>query len=207
MGGTAVLTEVPEMFGAEQILMDRAKDRQTFEEVVALINNFKHYFTSHGQVVYENPSPGNKAGGISTLEDKSLGCVQKGGRSIVTGVAKYGERITAKGLNLLSGPGNDIVSTTAQSAAGVHLILFTTGRGTPLGSPVPTVKIATNSELARNKKNWIDFNAGRLLSEDERTVTNDLLQYIVKLASGDVKTQNEQHGYAEISIFKDGVVL
>ncbi len=207
MGGTAILTEVPEMFGAEQILMDRAANREVFNEVVSLINNFKHYFTSHGQVVYENPSPGNKAGGITTLEDKSLGCVQKGGRSVVTGVAEYGERITRPGLNLLSGPGNDIVSTTVQSAAGAHLILFTTGRGTPLGSPVPTVKIATNNELAKNKKNWIDFNAGRLLSEDAAEVTNDLLQYIVKVASGDIRTKNEINGYAEISIFKDGVVL
>ena len=207
MGGTAILTEVPEMFGAEQILMDRAKDRKTFEDVVRLINNFKHYFTSHGQVVYENPSPGNKAGGISTLEDKSLGCVQKGGDSVVTAVAEYGDRITTPGLNLLSGPGNDIVSTTVQAAAGAHMILFTTGRGTPLGSPVPTVKVATNNELAKNKANWIDFNAGRLLVEDASSVTNDLLQYVVKVASGEIRTRNEINGYAEISIFKDGVVL
>ncbi len=207
MGGTAVLTEVPEMFGAEQILMDRAENREIYEEIVKLINDFKHYFTAHGQVVYENPSPGNKAGGISTLEDKSLGCVQKGGRSVVKGVAAYGDRITKSGLNLLSGPGNDIVSTTAQAAAGVHLILFTTGRGTPLGSPVPTIKIATNSELAKNKKNWIDFNAGRLLSEDAGSVTSDLLQYIAKVASGSIKSRNEINGYREISIFKDGVVL
>lgn len=207
MGGTAILTEVPEMFGAEQVLMDRAENREVFEQIVSLINNFKHYFTSHGQVVYENPSPGNKAGGISTLEDKSLGCVQKGGRSVITGVAEYGDRITKSGLNLLSGPGNDIVSTTDQSAAGAHMILFTTGRGTPLGAPVPTVKIATNNELAKKKENWIDFNAGRLLNEEARTVTNDLLQYVVKVASGEIRTKNELNGYAEISIFKDGVVL
>ena len=207
MGGTAILTEVPEMFGAEQVLMDRAAERGVYEQVVKLIEDFKHYFTSHGQVVYENPSPGNKAGGISTLEDKSLGCVQKGGRSVVTGVAQYGERITRPGLNLLSGPGNDIVSTTVQSAAGAHMILFTTGRGTPLGSPVPTVKIATNDDLARRKADWIDFNAGRVLGEDAQKVTSDLLQYIVKVASGDIRTRNETNGYAEISIFKDGVVL
>ena len=195
------------MFGAEQVLMDRAENREVFEQIVSLINNFKHYFTSHGQVVYENPSPGNKAGGISTLEDKSLGCVQKGGRSVITGVAEYGDRITKSGLNLLSGPGNDIVSTTDQSAAGAHMILFTTGRGTPLGAPVPTVKIATNNELAKKKENWIDFNAGRLLNEEARTVTNDLLQYVVKVASGEIRTKNELNGYAEISIFKDGVVL
>ena len=207
MGGTAILTEVPEMFGAEQILFDRCESREVFDQAVEMVNDFKHYFTSHGQVVYENPSPGNKAGGISTLEDKSLGCVQKGGRSVVRAIAKYGDRITASGLNLLSGPGNDIVSTTVQSASGAHMILFTTGRGTPLGAPVPTVKVATNDELATRKADWIDFNAGRILSEDASVVTNDLLQYVVKVASGDIRTRNEINGYAEISIFKDGVVL
>lgn len=207
MGGTAILTEVPEMFGAEQVLMNRAESREVFEEVVDMINGFKHYFTSHGQVVYENPSPGNKMGGITTLEDKSLGCVQKGGRAPVSGVLKYGERVKKSGMNLLTGPGNDIVSTTVQSAAGAHIILFTTGRGTPLGSPVPTVKIATNSNLAQKKSNWIDFNAGRLLSEDSDTVLNDFITLIQRIASGEVKTRNEINGYSEISILKDGVVL
>lgn len=207
MGGTAVLTEVPEMFGAEQILMDRAENKEVFEKVVALINNFKAYFVKHGQVVYENPSPGNKAGGISTLEDKSLGCVQKGGRAVVTDVIGYGERLKKTGLTLLSGPGNDIVSTTAMTAAGVHMILFTTGRGTPLGAPVPTVKVATNSDLAEKKANWIDFNAGRALSEDAGELTNVFIQQLVRIASGEEKTKNEINGYEEISIFKDGVVL
>ena len=207
MGGTAILTEVPEMFGAEQVLMNRAESKEVFEEVVDMINGFKHYFTSHGQVVYENPSPGNKMGGITTLEDKSLGCVQKGGRAPVSGVLKYGERVKKSGMNLLTGPGNDIVSTTVQSAAGAHIILFTTGRGTPLGSPVPTVKIATNSNLAQKKSNWIDFNAGRLLSEDSDTVLNDFITLIQRIASGEVKTRNEINGYSEISILKDGVVL
>ena len=207
MGGTAILTEVPEMFGAEQVLMNRAESKEVFEEVVDMINGSKHYFTSHGQVVYENPSPGNKMGGITTLEDKSLGCVQKGGRAPVSGVLKYGERVKKSGMNLLTGPGNDIVSTTVQSAAGAHIILFTTGRGTPLGSPVPTVKIATNSNLAQKKSNWIDFNAGRLLSEDSDTVLNDFITLIQRIASGEVKTRNEINGYSEISILKDGVVL
>lgn len=207
MGGTAILTEVPEMFGAEQVLMNRAESKEVFDEVVDMINGFKHYFTSHGQVVYENPSPGNKMGGITTLEDKSLGCVQKGGRAPVSGVLKYGERVKKSGMNLLTGPGNDIVSTTVQSAAGAHLILFTTGRGTPLGAPVPTVKIATNSNLADKKSNWIDFNAGRLLSEDSDTVLNDFITLIQRIASGEVKTRNEINGYSEISILKDGVVL
>jgi len=207
MGGTAVLTEVPEMFGAEQVLMNRAVDRKTFDEICSLINGFKHYFTSHGQVVYENPSPGNKAGGISTLEDKSLGCVQKGGRAPVVGVLGYGDRLQKKGLNLLYGPGNDIVSTTAQTAAGAHMILFTTGRGTPVGAPVPTVKVATNPTLAKNKPNWIDFNAGRLLSENAEDVTSSFISYLQQVASGEVKTRNEENGYMEISIFKDGVIL
>lgn len=207
MGGTAILTEVPEMFGAEQILMNRAVNKDVYNDIVNMINGFKHYFTSHGQVVYENPSPGNKAGGITTLEDKSLGCVQKGGRAPVSAVLKYGERVTERGMNLLTGPGNDIVSTTVQSAAGAHMILFTTGRGTPLGSPVPTVKIATNSDLAEKKANWIDFNAGAMLNEDAEKVTSDLIHLIIEIANGDKKTKNEINGYSEISILKDGVVL
>ena len=207
MGGTAILTEVPEMFGAEQVLMNRAESREVFDEVVDMINGFKHYFTSHGQVVYENPSPGNKMGGITTLEDKSLGCVQKGGRAPVSGVLKYGDRVKKSGMNLLTGPGNDIVSTTVQSAAGAHMILFTTGRGTPLGAPVPTVKIATNTALSEKKANWIDFNAGRLLQEDSDKVLNDFITLLQRIASGEVKTKNEENGYTEISILKDGVVL
>ena len=207
MGGTAILTEVPEMFGAEQVLMNRAESKEVFDEVVDMINGFKHYFTSHGQVVYENPSPGNKMGGITTLEDKSLGCVQKGGRAPVSGVLKYGDRVKKSGMNLLTGPGNDIVSTTVQSAAGAHMILFTTGRGTPLGAPVPTVKIATNTALSEKKANWIDFNAGRLLQEDSDKVLNDFIALLQRIASGEVKTKNEENGYTEISILKDGVVL
>ncbi len=207
MGGTAILTEVPEMFGAEQMLMNRAINKEVYEEVVNLINSFKDYFVEHHQVVYENPSPGNKAGGISTLEDKSLGCVQKGGTAPVCAVLKYGDRVKEKGLNLLLGPGNDIVSTTAQTAAGAHMILFTTGRGTPLGAPVPTVKIATNPTLAQRKPNWIDFNAGELLKKDAEDVTNSLVQLITEIANGEKQTKNEINGYAEISLFKDGVIL
>lgn len=207
IGGTAILTEVPEMFGAEQVLMDRAESTAVYEKIVKMINDFKSYFVSHGQTVYENPSPGNKAGGITTLEDKSLGCVQKGGSAPIRGVLNYGERVTKKGLNLLSGPGNDIVSTTLQSACGAHMILFTTGRGTPLGAPVPTVKISSNTPLYENKPNWIDFNAGRLLKEDRESVVSDLINYVIEVASGERRTKNEENGYSEISIFKDGVVL
>ena len=206
MGGSAILTEVPEMFGAEQLLMDRCINNDIFKKTVRMIDNFKHYFTSHGQVVYENPSPGNKAGGISTLEDKSLGCVQKGGSAPISGVMEYADRISVKGLNLLSGPGNDMVSTTALAAAGANLILFTTGRGTPFGSPVPTLKISTNDRLAEKKSNWIDFNAGRILREDMEAVTETLLKLIQETADGR-KTRNEESGYREISIFKDGVIL
>lgn len=207
VGGKAILTEVPEMFGAEQILMDRCENESVYNDTVDLINNFKEYFIKHEQVVYENPSPGNKAGGISTLEDKSLGCVQKGGKSIVTDVIKYGEIVRKSGLTLLEGPGNDLVSTTAQSAAGVNLILFTTGRGTPFGSTVPTLKISSNHALSVKKSNWIDFDSSLVLTKGFEEVTKQLIDLIVKTANGENQAKNEINGYAEISIFKDGVVL
>lgn len=207
-GGSAYLTEVPEMFGAEQILMERAATQQVFDEVVGLVNNFKEYFIRHGQEVYENPSPGNKDGGITTLEEKSLGCTQKGGHALVTDVIKYGQRATKTGLTLVEGPGNDLVSVTALSAAGAHLVIFTTGRGTPFGGPVPTLKMATNSELAFRKKNWIDFNAGELVEgKTLNQLTDDLWQAIMAIASGDKTTLNERNGFKEIAIFKDGVIL
>ncbi len=206
-GGTSVLTEVPEMFGAETLLMNRCESEAVFNKTVALINNFKDYFIRHNQVVYENPSPGNKAGGISTLEDKSLGCVQKGGTSKVVDVLDYGERLSKPGLNLLNGPGNDIVAITNLTAAGAHMILFTTGRGTPVGAPVPTVKIATNSGLANKKKGWIDFNAGVLAEgADMDQTAQELFDYCISVAEGE-ETKNEVYGYREISIFKDGVTL
>lgn len=202
-GGSCVLTEVPEMFGAEHLLMQRCKDEDTFQKTVALINNFKEYFTKHNQVIYENPSPGNKAGGITTLEEKSLGCIQKGGDSQVVAVLDYGDTLTENGLSLLNGPGNDIVAITNLAAAGVHMILFTTGRGTPLGGPVPTVKISTNLALAEKKPNWIDYDASGLLQYD---LTEDFFNYILAVASGE-ETNNEINDYREISIFKDGIVL
>ena len=203
-GGSCVLTEVPEMFGAEHLLMKRAASREIFDKTVKLINDFKDYYTAHGQVIYENPSPGNKAGGITTLEEKSLGCVQKGGMAEVVDVLDYGDRPTKNGLSLLNGPGNDIVAITNLTAAGVHLILFTTGRGTPLGAPVPTVKISTNESLAKRKGGWIDFDASPTLSGEDLSL--ELLDYIINVASGEM-TKNEQNGYREISIFKDGIVL
>lgn len=207
-GGTAILTEVPEMFGAETILMNRAANANVFEDIVRLVNDFKQYFIQHGQEIYENPSPGNKAGGISTLEEKSLGCTQKGGRAIVNDVIKYGDRVRKNGLNLLEAPGNDLVSVTALSAAGAHIVLFTTGRGTPFGGPVPTVKIATNSDLAKHKKNWIDYNAGQLLEDKLMSEMNEeLWQKLIALASGEHMTNNERNGFREIAIFKDGVTL
>lgn len=199
MGGTCVLTEVPEMFGAEQMLMNRCVDESVFNDTVNLINNYKKYFISHNQPVSENPSPGNKEGGITTLEEKSLGCVQKGGKAPVTAVLDYGDTAKTAGLNLLNGPGNDMVAVTNLTAAGCHLILFTTGRGTPLGAPVPTIKIATNTNLAETKKSWIDFDAQ---SENEE----DLLRLIADTANGK-ETKNERNGYREIAIFKDGVTL
>ncbi len=210
LDASVILTEVPEMFGAEQMLMDRCKDREMFDRTVTLINNFKDYFTRHGQVVYENPSPGNKAGGITTLEDKSLGCVQKGGKAPVCGVLNYGQRMAEvgqHGLNLLEGPGNDIVSTTAMTAAGAHMILFTTGRGTPLGAPVPTIKIATNHPLAEKKSGWIDFDASYTLENGFEEERDKLLAMIYDIASGKIQTRNETNGYREIAIFKEGVTL
>lgn len=204
MGGSCVLTEVPEMFGAEHLLMQRCENEAVFKKTVALINDFKDYYARHGQVIYENPSPGNKKGGITTLEEKSLGCVQKGGLSKVVDVLDYGDRLTKNGLSLLNGPGNDIVAITNLMAAGVHIILFTTGRGTPVGAPVPTVKIATNHSLAERKSGWIDFDASPIL--DGNPLTNELFDYIIKVAEG-AQTKNELNGYREISIFKDGVTL
>ena len=203
-GGSCVLTEVPEMFGAEHLLMARAENEEIFDKCVKLINDFKDYYTRHNQVIYENPSPGNKKGGISTLEEKSLGCIQKGGLSKVVDVLDYGDVISKNGLSLLNGPGNDIVAITNLTAAGVHIILFTTGRGTPVGGPVPTVKIATNHSLAERKSNWIDFDASPTL--EGNPLTNELFEYILRVAEGE-QTKNEEHSYREISIFKDGVTL
>ncbi len=204
MGGSCVLTEVPEMFGAEHLLMQRCASKEIFDKTVALINDFKDYYTRHNQVIYENPSPGNKKGGITTLEEKSLGCIQKGGLSKVVDVLTYGDRLEKCGLSLLNGPGNDIVAITNLMAAGVHMVLFTTGRGTPVGGAVPTVKIATNHNLAVKKANWIDFDASGTL--DGNPLTNELFDYIISVANG-LETKNEIHGYREISIFKEGVTL
>lgn len=206
-GGTTVLTEVPEMFGAETILMNRCQDAEIFDKTVHLINDFKEYFIKQGMPVYENPSPGNKAGGISTLEEKSLGCTQKCGKSIVRGVLKYGERLQVKGLNLLSAPGNDLVASTALAASGCQIVLFTTGRGTPFGSFVPTMKISTNTPLAENKPGWIDFNAGVLAQDAPMdAVAAQFTQYVLDVASG-VYVNNEKKNYREIAIFKSGITL
>lgn len=198
-GATTVLTETPEMFGAEQLLMNRAENKEVFDKIVDMINGYKQYFAAHGQVCYENPSFGNREGGITTLEEKSLGCIKKGGEAVVTDVLSYGEKAKKKGLNLLYGPGNDIVSTTNLVAAGAHIILFTTGRGTGLGAPVPTIKIASNSALAEKKQNWIDFDA-------QKESENELLDLIIQTANGK-ETKNEKNGYREIAIFKNGVTM
>ena len=206
-GGTSILTEVPEMFGAETILMNRCENKDWFNDTVSLINNFKDYFLSHGEPVGENPSPGNKAGGISTLEDKALGCTQKCGRAPVSGVLEYGDRLKNNGLNLLSAPGNDLVASTALASAGCQIVLFTTGRGTPFGTFVPTMKISTNSLLASRKSNWIDFNAGVLAEGmDMKELLRQFIEKVISVASGEL-TRNEENGYREISIFKNGVTL
>ncbi|MDR3258983.1 MAG: altronate dehydratase family protein [Fusobacteriaceae bacterium] len=208
IGGVSVLTEVPEMFGAETILMERCKNVETFEKCVRLINDFKEYFIRHDQQIYENPSPGNKRGGITTLEDKSLGCTQKSGTSKVIDVLKYGEIIKEKGLNLLSAPGNDLVATTALSAIGCHIVLFTTGLGNPYGGYIPTIKISTNTPLFEKKRNWIDFDAGRLVSSDisMSNLTEEFIDYVVKVINGE-KANNEKNNFREMAIFKSGITL
>ena len=206
-GGTSVLTEVPEMFGAETILMNRCRTEELFNQTVSMINNFKEYFLSHGEPVGENPSPGNKAGGISTLEDKALGCVQKCGKAPVSGVMEYGDRLQNNGLNLLSAPGNDLVAATALASCGCHIVLFTTGRGTPFGTFVPTMKIATNPDLARRKQNWIDFSAGQLVEgRTMQELVPEFIDKVLSVASGE-QARNEANDYREISIFKNGVTL
>ena len=207
-GGTTILTEVPEMFGAETILMARAENEEIFRKTVSLINDFKHYFEEHHQTIYENPSPGNKAGGISTLEDKALGCTQKSGFGPVRDVLRYGEQVKTPGLNLLSAPGNDLVAATALAAAGAQMVLFSTGRGTPFACPVPTVKIASNTPLAKKKRNWIDFDAGRLLSQGMslKDLAAELEELVLAVAGGQ-EVCSEEHGFHDLAIFKNGVTL
>ena len=206
-GGTTILTEVPEMFGAETLLMNRCRDEAVFDKTVDLINSFKNYFKSHNQTIYENPSPGNKKGGISTLEDKSLGCTQKSGSAPVADVLSYGQPVQTKGLNLLSAPGNDLVASTALAASGAQIVLFTTGRGTPFASPVPTVKISSNTKLYENKKNWIDFNCGALVDGSSiPEMGESLFDYVLEVASGR-PVKAEEAGFHDMAIFKQGVTL
>lgn len=207
MGGSAVLTEIPEMFGAEKLLMNRCADEQVFHQMVSLINGYKDYYRRHGQVIYENPSPGNKEGGITTLEEKSLGCVQKGGNARVCDVLDYGGSVRKNGLTVLSSPGNDLVASTALAVSGAHLILFTTGRGTPFGSPVPTIKISTNSSLYKRKPDWNDFDAGKIVDGAEMaSLEEELMDLVIRTASGE-RTRSESNGYRDFAIFKSGVTL
>jgi altronate hydrolase len=206
-GGTTILTEVPEMFGAETLLMNRCENEELFHQTVALINDYKNYFTSHNQTIYENPSPGNKKGGISTLEDKSLGCTQKSGSAPVRGVLSYGEVVSSKGLNLLSAPGNDLVASTALAASGAQIVLFTTGRGTPFASPVPTIKISSNTPLYEHKQNWIDFNCGSMTAgKPLPELGAELFDYVLSVASGEL-VKSEKAGFHDMAIFKQGVTL
>jgi altronate hydrolase len=206
-GGTTVLTEVPEMFGAETILMNRCEDEDVFKKTVRLINDFKQYYEDNNQVCYENPSPGNKDGGITTLEDKSLGCTQKAGTSNVVDVLFYTDRLKKNGLNLMQGPGNDLIATTALGTAGCHLVLFTTGRGTPYGGFIPTVKVSTNTALAKRKPHWIDYDAGKMLTAaTTEEVVEDFIDYVIKVCNGEW-VHNETNHYREIAIWKFGVTL
>ncbi len=206
-GGSTILTEVPEMFGAETILMDRCVNEEVFNKTVRLINDFKDYYRAHNQTIYENPSPGNKDGGISTLEDKALGCTQKSGFAPVVDVLSYAEKVKKRGLNLLSAPGNDLVASTALVLSGAQIVLFTTGRGTPFASAVPTVKISSNSPLNQHKNNWIDFDAGRLLEDgtDLAGMGEKLYDCVIRIAGGE--TVKSEKGFRDLAIFKQGVTL
>jgi len=206
-GGSSILTEVPEMFGAETILMERAKDEEVFKKIVDMINGFKKYYSNANMPIYENPSPGNKKGGITTLEDKSLGCVQKGGLSTVVDVLKYGEKVNTTGLNLLYAPGNDLVASTALAASDCQMVLFSTGRGTPFGTVVPTIKVATNREIFEKKSNWMDYDASQVLDKGSvNDLLEDFLDFIIDIASGK-KAKNEENRFKEIAIFKNGITL
>lgn len=207
MGGTIVMTEVPEMFGAEHLLMNRAASKEVYDKIVKMINDYKNYYKEHDQVIYDNPTQGNLAGGLSTLEEKSLGCTQKGGTAIVTDVLEYGQRVKQKGFNLISGPGNDVVGITNQEAAGCVLTIFTTGRGTPAGYTTPLLRLASNSDVARRKNNWIDYNAGVILEgKSFKEATEELMSLIIDVASGCKQTRSEAQGYRQIGILKQGVI-
>lgn len=207
IGAKVIMTEIPEVFGAENILFANCKDKKTYQNLFSTIENFKTYFVKNGQKIYENPSPGNKDGGISTLEEKSLGAVQKSGGAIITDVLEYGQRVKENGLSVLNAPGNDAISSTALAASGAHIILFSTGRGTPLGFCVPTLKIASNSELAKNKSHWIDFNAGEVLQSGEfEHAQNNLISQIIAIANGE-PTKNEINEIREFALWKNGVTL
>jgi len=205
-GGTILMTEVPEMFGAEHLLMNMAADREVFDGIVNMINDYKRYFMKYGEVIYKNPAPGNIAGGITTLEEKSLGCTQKGGEATVTDVLKYGERLRKKGFNLISGPGNDLVGITAQEAAGCVLTIFTTGRGTPAAFAVPLIRVGSNSKMANFKKNWTDYNAGTLLEgKNIEEAADELMELILEVASGKKKSNSEANNYRQIGMLRDGI--
>lgn len=198
LGASAILTEVPEMFGAEQLLMNKCKDKQVFVKYKEMIENFKAYYTDNGFPVYENPSPGNKKGGITTLEEKSLGCVEKAGSTEIVDVLEYGELVTKSGVSVLNAPGNDLIASTALAASGCQIVLFTTGRGTPFSTFVPTMKIATNDRLSNFKSNWIDFNAFSMNAEG-------LFDIIMSTVNGVYKCKNEDQ--REIAFYKTGVTL
>ncbi len=210
-GGTVLLTEVPEMFGAEEVLLDRATSDGVAKNAIDMVNSFRAYFRKYNQPIDENPAPGNKAGGITTLAEKSLGCVQKGGDAPVAQVLAYGEQapVGLGGIGLINAPGNDGVSSTAMVAAGAHILLFTTGRGTPLGFPSPTIKISTNSDLANKKPTWIDFDAGPIAlgTSTFEELGAGLYKLVLDVASGRAQTKNERNGFREIAIWKDGVTL
>ena len=202
-GGTSILTEVPEMFGAETLLMNRARNQEVFDKTVGLINHFKEYFMSYGEKINENPSPGNKAGGITTLEDKSLGCVQKGGRALVEDVLAYGDRGNEERPQPAAGTGERFSRLQCLSRCRSPYVTVYDGTGHAVACPVPTIKISSNSHLAGFKRNWIDFNAGTIAEGESREAAADrLFQYILDVASGRVHAKSEALDKHELAIFK-----
>lgn len=198
-GGTGVLAETPEIYGAEHLLTRRALSRATGEKLIGLIDWWQDYTARNHSSMDNNPSPGNKQGGLTTILEKSLGAAAKGGTTPLTGVFKYAEPITAKGFTFMDSPGYDPASVTGQIAAGCNLVCFTTGRGSAFGSkPAPTLKIATNSELAARMPEDMDVDAGDILTKGASVEEKgqEIYRRLLQVASG-ARTKSEAQGLGD----------
>lgn len=210
LGGSAILSEFPELHGAEQDLVNRSVDQETAERFLHLMEKYNARAKADGSGFEANPSPGNIRDGLITDAIKSLGAAKKGGSSPVQGVLDYGEVISKQGLNLLCTPGNDVESTTGLAGAGSNIIVFTTGLGTPTGNAIsPTIKMSTNSTLARRMKDIIDINAGTII-EGKDTIPSkgrELLELIIDIASGSRSTAAEKLSQDDFIPWKRGISL